>query len=69
MQYTQKEAPISAAQVVGTHKSAVSNALSRLRDKFNDDLFVRTGSGWCHSKTEMRSQIYKNALTLIQKCK
>ena len=34
-----------AAEVVGITQPAVSNALSRLREKFNDDLFVRTGSG------------------------
>ena len=34
-----------AAEVVGITQPAVSNALARLRDKFNDDLFVRTGSG------------------------
>ena len=33
-----------AAEVVGITQPAVSNALSRLREKFNDDLFVRTGS-------------------------
>ena len=34
-----------AAEVVGITQPAVSNALSRLRDKFDDELFVRTGSG------------------------
>ena len=34
-----------AAEVVGITQPAVSNALARLREKFNDDLFVRTGSG------------------------
>ena len=34
-----------AAEVVGITQPAVSNALSRLREKFDDDLFVRTGTG------------------------
>ena len=34
-----------AAEVVGITQPAVSNALSRLREKFDDELFVRTGSG------------------------
>ena len=34
-----------AAHVVGITQPAVSNALSRLREKFNDELFIRTGSG------------------------
>ena len=32
-----------AAEVVGITQPAVSNALSRLREKFEDELFVRTG--------------------------
>ena len=40
-----------AAEVVGITQPAVSNALSRLREKFDDELFVRTGSGMVpHSK-------------------
>ena len=34
-----------AAEVVGITQPAVSNALARLRERFNDDLFVRTGTG------------------------
>ena len=34
-----------AAEVVGITRPAVSNALSRLREKFDDELFVRTGFG------------------------
>tara|TARA_B100001778_G_scaffold112527_1_gene92169 strand:+ start:84 stop:986 length:903 start_codon:yes stop_codon:yes gene_type:complete len=56
-----------AAQVVGITQPAVSNALSRLRDKFNDDLFVRTGSGMVPTqKTENMIADIQNALTLIQ---
>ena len=31
-----------AGEVLGITQPAVSNALSRLRENFNDDLFVRT---------------------------
>ena len=56
-----------AAEVVGITQPAVSNALSRLRDKFNDDLFVRTGSGMVPTqKTENMISDIQNALTLIQ---
>ena len=56
-----------AANVVGITQPAVSNALSRLRDKFNDDLFVRTGSGMVPTqKTENMISDIQNALTLIQ---
>ena len=34
-----------AAEVVGITQPAVSNALSRLRERFDDDLFIRTGTG------------------------
>ena len=34
-----------AAEVVGITQPAVSNALSRLRERFDDELFVRTGTG------------------------
>ena len=34
-----------AAEVVGITQPAVSNALARLREKFDDELFIRTGSG------------------------
>jgi DNA-binding transcriptional LysR family regulator len=56
-----------AAEVVGITQPAVSNALSRLREKFNDELFVRTGSGMVPTqKTENMIQDVQNALTLIQ---
>ena len=48
-----------AAEVVGITQPAVSNALSRLREKFDDDLFVRTGSGMVPTqKTENLSLIH-----------
>ena len=56
-----------AAEVVGITQPAVSNALSRLSEKFNDDLFVRTGSGMIPTqKTENMITDVQNALTLIQ---
>ena len=56
-----------AAEEVGITQPAVSNALSRLREKFNDDLFVRTGSGMIPTqKTENMITDVQNALTLIQ---
>ena len=56
-----------AAEVVGITQPAVSNALSRLREKFNDDLFVRTGSGMVPTqKTENMIADVQSALTLIQ---
>ena len=56
-----------AAEVVGITQPAVSNALSRLREKFNDDLFVRTGSGMVPTqKTENMINDIQSALTLIQ---
>ncbi len=57
-----------AAEVVGITQPAVSNALSRLREKFNDDLFVRTGSGMIPTqKTENIIADIQNALQLMQK--
>ena len=57
-----------AAEVVGITQPAVSNALSRLREKFNDDLFVRTGSGMVPThKTENIINDIQNALSLMQK--
>mgnify|MGYP001325524181 FL=1 len=56
-----------AAEVVGITQPAVSNALSRLRERFNDDLFVRTGSGIVPTqKTENIIKDIQNALTLMQ---
>ena len=56
-----------AAEVVGITQPAVSNALSRLRERFNDDLFVRTGSGMVPTqKTENIIKDIQNALALMQ---
>ena len=56
-----------AADVVGITQPAVSNALSRLRVKFNDDLFLRTGSGMIPTqKTENMIADIQNALMLMQ---
>lgn len=57
-----------AAEVVGITQPAVSNALSRLREKFDDDLFVRTGSGMVPTqKTENIIKDIQKALQLMQK--
>jgi DNA-binding transcriptional LysR family regulator len=57
-----------AAEVVGITQPAVSNALSRLREKFDDELFVRTGSGMVPTqKTENIIRDSQNALQLMQK--
>tara|TARA_B100000212_G_C27374385_1_gene534036 strand:+ start:1451 stop:2350 length:900 start_codon:yes stop_codon:yes gene_type:complete len=57
-----------AAEVVGTTQPAVSNALSRLREKFDDELFIRTGSGMTPTqKTENIILDVQKALALIQK--
>jgi DNA-binding transcriptional LysR family regulator len=56
-----------AAEVVGITQPAVSNALSRLREKFDDDLFVRTGTGMVPTqKTENIIADIQSALTLMQ---
>ena len=46
-----------AAEVVGITQPAVSNALSRLRERFDDDLFIRTGSGMV--PTQKNREYYK----------
>ena len=57
-----------AAEVVGITQPAVSNALSRLREKFDDELFVRTGGGMVPTqKTENIIKDIQNALMLMQK--
>ena len=57
-----------AAEVVGITQPAVSNALARLRDKFDDELFIRTGSGMTPTqKTENIILDVKKALDLMQK--
>jgi DNA-binding transcriptional LysR family regulator len=56
-----------AAEVVGITQPAVSNALSRLRERFDDDLFIRTGSGMVPTqKTENIFSDIQNALSLMQ---
>jgi DNA-binding transcriptional LysR family regulator len=56
-----------AAEVVGITQPAVSNALSRLRDRFDDELFVRTGAGMVPTqKTENMIVDIQNALSLMQ---
>ncbi len=56
-----------AAHVVGITQPAVSNALSRLREKFNDELFIRTGSGMVPTqKTENIIIDVQGALALMQ---
>ena len=42
--YTEKNLTKSG-QVLGITQPAVSNALARLRDLFNDELFIRTSRG------------------------
>ncbi|MGV8842456.1 MAG: LysR family transcriptional regulator [Pseudomonas sp.] len=56
-----------AGQIMGITQPAVSNALSRLRDTFNDPLFVRTGQGMV--PTPMAQNIIapvRNALALLR---
>ncbi|MBX9713617.1 MAG: LysR family transcriptional regulator [Pseudomonadaceae bacterium] len=56
-----------AGQIVGITQPAVSNALSRLRDTFNDPLFVRTAQGMV--PTPMAQNIIgpvRNALQLLR---
>ena len=56
-----------AAEVVGITQPAVSNALSRLRERFDDDLFIRTGTGMVPTqKTENIISDIQNALSLMQ---
>jgi DNA-binding transcriptional LysR family regulator len=60
-----------AAEVVGITQPAVSNALSRLREKFDDELFVRTGSGMVPTqKNRKYYQGYSKCITADAKeCK
>ena len=56
-----------AAEVVGITQPAVSNALARLRERFNDDLFIRTGTGMVPThKTEHMINDVQHALSLMQ---
>lgn len=41
-----------AAEVVGITQPAVSNALSRLREKFDDDLLLELVLGWFQLKKQ-----------------
>ena len=64
--YTEKNLT-KAGQVLGITQPAVSNALSRLRELFGDDLFIRTSKGMIH--TPVANQIIndvRSALSLIQ---
>jgi len=57
-----------AAEVVGITQPAVSNALARLREKFDDELFIRTGSGMVPThKTENIISDVQKALNLMQR--
>ena len=64
--YTEKNLTKSG-QVLGITQPAVSNALARLRDLFNDELFIRTSRGMI--PTPVANQLIgdiRNALSLIQ---
>ena len=64
--YTEKNLT-KAGQVLGITQPAVSNALSRLRELFGDDLFIRTSKGMIPAP--IANQIIKDvrsALSLIQ---
>ena len=64
--YTEKNLT-KAGQVLGITQPAVSNALSRLRELFDDELFIRTSKGMI--PTPVANQIIKDvrsALSLIQ---
>ena len=64
--YTEKNLTKSG-QVLGITQPAVSNALARLRDLFNDELFIRTSRGMI--PTPVANQLIgdiTNALSLIQ---
>ena len=64
--YTEKNLT-KAGQVLGITQPAVSNALSRLRELFDDELFIRTSKGMI--PTPVANQIIndvRSALSLIQ---
>ena len=64
--YTEKNLTKSG-QVLGITQPAVSNALARLRDLINDELFIRTSRGMI--PTPVANQLIgdiRNALSLIQ---
>ena len=64
--YTEKNLT-KAGQVLGITQPAVSNALSRLRDLFGDELFIRTSKGMI--PTPVANNIIKDvrsALNLIK---
>ena len=64
--YTEKNLTKSG-QVLGITQPAVSNALARLRDLFNDELFIRTSRGMI--PTPVANQLIgdiRSALSLIQ---
>ena len=64
--YTEKNLT-KAGEVLGITQPAVSNALSRLRDEFSDELFIRTSTGMKPTPVaeNMISDI-KEALKLIR---
>lgn len=56
-----------AAEKLGLTQPAVSHGLARMRLKFNDELFVRSGSGMCATPTGERVAIgARKTLDLIQ---
>jgi len=64
--YTEKNLT-KAGQVLGITQPAVSNSLSRLREQFNDELFVRSSSGMSPTPVaENMIQDIRKALQLIR---
>ena len=64
--YTEKNLT-KAGQVLGITQPAVSNALSRLREQFNDELFTRGANGMSPTPTaENMIGDIRNALDLIR---
>ncbi|GAM61034.1 transcriptional activator for leuABCD operon [Vibrio ishigakensis] len=56
-----------AAKVLGMSQPAVSNAIARLKDVFNDDLFIRHGRGiQPTSRAEVLFSSINNALNLVR---
>ena len=57
-----------AGEIVGITQPAVSSALSKLRDYFDDQLFIRVGQGvQPTAKTENIIIHVREALTILQK--
>ncbi|GAM57385.1 transcriptional activator for leuABCD operon [Vibrio ishigakensis] len=56
-----------AAKVLGMSQPAVSNAIARLKDVFNDELFIRHGRGiQPTSRAEVLFSSINNALNLVR---